>query len=55
MVLDLLYAALGRFTPKASAGEIAQWRRDQILLFHEGQLLTADALPPNTFAAERTP
>jgi len=55
MVLDLLYAALGRFTPKASAAEIAQWRRDENLLFHEGRLLTADALPPNTFAAERTP
>ena len=55
MVLDLLYAALGRFTPRADAAEIAQWRRDQNLLFHEGQLMTADALPPNTFAAERTP
>jgi hypothetical protein len=55
MVLDLLYAALGRFTPQASAREIAQWRRDQNLLFHEGRLISADALPPNTFAAERTP
>ncbi len=55
MVLDLLYAALGRFMPRADAAEIAQWRRDQNLLFHEGQLMTADALPPNTFAAERTP
>jgi hypothetical protein len=54
-VLDLLYAALGRFMPRADAAEIAQWRRDQNLLFHEGQLMTADALPPNTFAAERTP
>ena len=47
-------AALGRFTPRADAAEIAQWRQDENLLFHEGRLITADALPPNTFAAERT-